>query len=101
MNLNFNYQNLKTKVLELASILKKYSVILFILLSLGILGYLVTRIKTLANHEPSIEMVNEKLNQNQSFVIDESIVRKIEQLKETNVDVKAIFEQTRDNPFQE
>ncbi len=101
MSKDLDISTLKIKALEGASILKKYSVIIFIVVSMSALGFMIFRINALSNREPSDSMVNEKSNQNQNFNIDDSVVKKIEELKETNVDVKAIFEQTRDNPFQE
>lgn len=93
-----NISKLLTKYLVL---LKNYTVFIFIITGLGIFGFLVLRIRTLAAREPSESMITEKSSQSKPVNIDESAVKKIEQLRSTNVEVKALFEQTRDNPFQE
>jgi len=101
MSTQLNTQNLKIIILRIAGLFKRYSVFIFTNVSILILTLLVFKIDTLANREPSSELVDEKSNKNQNFTIDSSIVKQLEQLKDANVDVKAIFEQTRDNPFQE
>lgn len=86
---------------KLLTLIKRYAAFIFILISLGIFGFLVIRIKSLVSREPSETTVSEKSNQNKPVNIDESAVKKVEQLKSANVEVKALFEQSRDNPFQE
>ncbi len=101
MSTQLDTQNLKILLLKIAGIFKRYSIFIFTNVSILILTFLVFKINNLANREPSSESIDEKSNKNQNFTIDSSIVKQIEQLKDANVDVKAIFEQTRDNPFQE
>lgn len=101
MNLNISNTSLKPQLLKIIGFIKKYSVFLFILFGLGVFGYLIIQIKTYANREPSESMIESKSSQNKSINIDKSAVKKVEELQETNVEVKALFEQARDNPFQE
>lgn len=94
-------KNLQKLLLKYASLLKKYAVFIFILVGLGVFGFLVLRIRTLASKEPSETAITEKTDQSRPINIDQSAVKKVEQLQDTNVEVKALFEQSRDNPFQE
>lgn len=82
-------------------IVKKYGLLIVILISLGIFGFLVLKIRTLADREPSSDLILEKSGQAPSTKVDESIAERVRQLQETNVEVRAIFEQSRNNPFQE
>lgn len=86
---------------KIVSFLKQYAVLIFILLGLGIFGFLVFRINILSNQEPTDEMVTEKLGQKKPIFINESDVKKVQELQSNNIEVKSLFEQSRDNPFQE
>lgn len=86
---------------KITSLFKQYAVLIFILLGLSIFGFLVLRINTLSNQEPSDEMITDKMGQKRPISIDESDVKKIRELQSKNIEVKALFEQSRDNPFQE
>lgn len=99
--MKLNVKNIQEIIYKCLLFFKKYAVFIFVLIGFGIFGFLVFRIRTLANREPSETTVNEKIGQNKPISVDESAVKKVEQLKATNVEVKALFEQSRDNPFQE
>lgn len=91
-----------TKIPEkLLPFLKKYGVLIFVLIGLGIFGFLVFRIRTLANTEPSEYQISEKAGESRPINIDKKAVEQVQQLQATNVEVKAFFDQSRDNPFQE
>lgn len=94
-------KNLQKLLLKYGLLLKKYAVFIFVLVSLGVFGFLVLRIRTLAGKEPSETAITEKTDQSRPINIDQSAVEKVQQLQSTNVEVKALFEQSRDNPFQE
>ncbi len=89
---------------KLRSILQKlrpFVVLIFILIVAVLYGFLVFRVKTLANKEPSDDSVQDKLQTVQRPRIDTSTLNKIQQLQDNSVDVQALFKQARDNPFQE
>lgn len=99
------------KKLELKSITKKfksagkfiakYSVFLVVILVLCAYSFIVWRIRTLANDEPDSDVVSERLDSLKRPKIDQSTIDKIQKLQDTNVQVKALFNQARDNPFQD
>lgn len=92
------FTNLLTKLTAFA---KKYGVFIFVIITLGLFGYLVYTIRVLAAKEPSESAVIEKMGTERPINIDESAVKTIQELQSTNVEVKALFDQNRDNPFQE
>lgn len=94
-------KNLQSLAIKYIQLFKKYAVFIFVLVGLGIFGFLVFRIKTLVNREPSETAISEKSDQNRPINIDQSAVEKVQQLQSSNVEVQTLFEQARDNPFQE
>lgn len=99
--MKFDITTSKQTLLKYAQIIKKYATFIFIISSLGVFGFLVFRIRTLATREPSESLIEEKKSQNKPISIDESAVKQVQQLQSANVEVQALFEQSRDNPFQE
>lgn len=96
--------NLKTIINKLTSfvrVLHRYAVVIFIVVVVGIFGFLVFRINTLAHSEPTDDAVNEKLQTVKRPKLDQNAVDKIEQLQGQNVEVKSLFDQARNNPFSE
>lgn len=96
--------DLKTIPAKLAPIIKKlrsYVTFAVLLLFLGVFGFLVFRINSLVNTEPSEDAVLEGLQTIKRPRIEDDVVEKMQQLEETNVEVKSLFDQARDNPFEE
>jgi len=75
----------------------RYRGILFFIALSVVYGYVITRINALNNVAPATP---ETTTANQVHV-DPSVVSKIEQLQDNSVSVKSLFDQARDNPFQE
>lgn len=101
MSLEINKTNLNKFVGSTISAAKKYGLIIFIVTGLLISSYLILSINSLLNKEPSEASIAEKSKLNQATKIDESAVNTIKELRSANVEVKTLFEQSRDNPFQE
>lgn len=72
--------------------------ILFILLSCGFLVY---RIGTLTNIEPTQEQISEKLKDVRRPKIDQEAINQIQTLESENIEVQSLFKEARDNPFQD
>lgn len=98
---NFNLKQLLSKLSSLFKILQRYAVIVFIVVVVGVYGFLVMRINSLARTEPSDAAVTEKLQTVKRPKIDQSALDKIQRLQGQNVEVKSLFDHARDNPFQE
>ncbi len=101
MNVKIDPQATFLKVSALITKLKRYSVLLTLLLVAATYGFLVWRIHVLANQEPSEDAVTEQVQTKKLPRIDQNAINKIQQLQDNSVDVKALFEQARNNPFQE
>lgn len=99
--MNIDKQSIQKILSSLTFYVNKYGLFLFIILSLGFASYMILTIQTLLIAEPSESMVMEKSKLNQATKIDESAVKKIKELKSANIEVKSLFESSRDNPFQE
>lgn len=81
--------------------IKKYEKFLFGLLVLLALIFLVFRINQLSTAEPSNSAIDEKLQGVTRPKIDQAVLDRIQQLQDQNVEVKALFDQARSNPFNE
>ena len=89
------------KLLTFVKKLRRYVVVVFVVVLIGIYSFLVFRINGLTRSEPSDEAVQEKLQTVIRPKIDQSSVDKIQQLQDNSVEVQSLFQQARDNPFQE
>ncbi len=100
-DLKFNVKDLPKKLRPVLDWLRRYKVFLFILLVLAAYGFIVFRINTLSRTEPDETAILEKLQSVQRPKLDQSAVKKLEDLEDQNVDVQTLFQQARDNPFTE
>ena len=85
------------KILSLAS---SYSVILFISIFAAMAGYLVTRIGVLTKAEPSQAQIDAKLVDLKPPKTDEEAINSIKQLQDRDISIKALFDNGRNNPFE-
>lgn len=89
------------RIKPIITLLKRYVVMIFILGFLGVYTYLVMRVNTLVQTEPTTDQLSEKLKDIKRTKIDQSAIKSIEQLQDQNIEVKSLFEHARDNPFSE
>ncbi len=101
MKLNLDLKNLKPKLQQITALLRNYMVFIFFIAVALIFSFLVFQINSLANHEPTDDQVDEKLQTVQRPKIDQNALNKIQQLQDNSSDVKSLFQHARDNPFQE
>jgi hypothetical protein len=81
--------------------LRRYATFLAIVGILLIYSFLVLRISTLSQAEPSEDQITEQANTVKRLRIDQNAINKIEQLEDQNIAVQSLFEEARDNPFQD
>ncbi len=96
--------DLKTIPAQLASLLektKKYAVFSFIIITLGLVGYLVARVNQLSRLEPSEDAALEKIEAVPRPRVDQDVVNRIVELRDQNVQVETLFKDARNNPFKE
>lgn len=99
MNIQLNTIQAKSK--SALTWLRSHMIFVGILSVVFLYGWLVLQINLLNRREPSDDAVAEKLLTIKRPKIDQDTVNRIQQLQDNNVDVKALFKQARDNPFQE
>ncbi len=94
-------KDIPAKLIELLPRLRQYVVFIFILSVLGVYGFLVHQINTHSLAEPTEDALTEKLQDVRRPIIDETVLEHIRQLEDQNVEVRALFEEARNNPFSE
>ena len=76
----------------------RYRVILLVAGLVGCYGFLITRIGAYTQREPSTQVSEQAIKR---LTIDEESIQKIKDLEDQNVEVRALFERARNNPFSE
>ncbi len=99
--MNLEVKDITGKILPALANLRRYLVFIFIITVLGLYGYLVVHINSLAQQEPDEATVAERLKTVQRPQIDQVALDKIQQLQAQNIQVQTLFKQARDNPFTE
>ena len=94
-----NKGNLDHQLKKVGKIFISLRFILFLILAAGVYGFLIWRINTLRNAEPSQAATTSQSST--TTHIDQATVNKISQLQDNSVNVQALFDQARQNPFQE
>ncbi|HEX3568164.1 MAG TPA: hypothetical protein VHT70_00620 [Candidatus Saccharimonadales bacterium] len=86
---------------QLRTVARTYRVMFFIIALAAVYGFVVYRINILSQANPSPTDVATKLQSTPSPKVDPSVVQKIQQLQDNSVNVQALFDQARNNPFNE
>lgn len=99
--MNLEVKDIPAKILPLLQKAKAYVGFAAVLLILGAFGFIVNQIRVYATSEPTEDQITERLAGVGTPRIDEEAVETVRKLESTNIDVKALFKNARDNPFQE
>ena len=78
-----------------------YRVLIFVIAVTAIYGYIVFTINSLSHAEPSSEQISSQTSPIKATKIDPTVIKQLQQLQDNSVSVKALFNETRNNPFQE
>ncbi len=81
--------------------LRRYSFLIFLAFVVLLYGFVVLRINSLTTAQPSSDAVASHVQATHSLHIDKSVVNQLQSLQDNSVSVKSLFNQARDNPFQE
>jgi hypothetical protein len=98
-DLKLNFNNLPEQLGGLMRKISAYKVFLFFLAVASLYGYILWRINTFSNAPPSQE--EETAQTTAQPHIDAATVQKIQSLQDNSVNVQALFDIARQNPFQE
>ena len=90
---------IQARCLSFVNQLNRYKVLIVIVLVAAIYGFLVWRIDTLNNVQPSSDAVTAQANPLRSAHIDKQTVSQLESLRDNSVNVQSLFDQARNNPF--
>lgn len=94
-------KDLLAKLKPALGFLKHYAIFIYMIILLGIFGFLVFRINQYSRTEPSEEAVQEKLQTVNRPKVDKAVLDKIQLLQDQNVQVHSLFDEARQNPFNE
>jgi hypothetical protein len=96
-----NKNGIQGQLKQLGESLFHLRVVLFLTLLILLYGFIAWRIQSLADAEPDTQAVATQAKTVSQPNIDPALVGKIEQLEDNSVNVQALFDQARQNPFRE
>lgn len=81
-------------------VLSRYSAILFFLLITSVYGFVVFRINSLVNAQPSQSDIDAQSKTSSVPRVDPNVAEQLQKLQDNSVNVQTLFNQARNNPFQ-
>ena len=81
--------------------INRFKIIIFVLLVVSVYGYIVLTISNLSNAQPSPDQLNQQNISIKSAKVDKKVILQLQQLQDNSINVKTLFDDARDNPFQE
>jgi len=97
---DIDLKSLPAQFAQLAKKLGRYRVVLFFALVAGVYGFISYQIFTLSSPDTNSSAVDTQVTSLTPH-IDVKIVDQLESLNDNSVNVKALFEKARQNPFAE
>lgn len=83
------------------SFFKRHVILILVIFFAGIVAYIMLLTAGLSQAEPSPEAITEQAQAVARPKVSADIVKTIENLEERNIQIQAIFENARENPFTE
>jgi len=99
--MKIDIKTIQTKLINFLLKLRQYVVFIFFITLLLVYSLLVFRINQLNNKAPDEDAIAAKLKTVQRPKIDQSVIDKIKQLQDNSSNVQTLFNNARENPFQE
>jgi hypothetical protein len=91
-----------TKLLgEVLAKVSRFRLIIFVVSVCIVYGYILFSITSLSNAQPTDTMVSAQKSPITSARVDKKVINQLRQLQDNSVSVKELFNEARDNPFQE
>lgn len=100
MSGNINVGDLSKSLKMAGKKLARFRVLFFLLLLVGLYGFIIFRTYTLLDIAPDESAVTETSKATRAH-IDEDVAKKIQELQDNSVNVQQAFNEARNNPFQE
>ncbi|MDZ7786460.1 MAG: hypothetical protein U5L95_05060 [Candidatus Saccharibacteria bacterium] len=86
---------------KILAFVRRFRLVLFLLLFAVIYVYLLFYINGLNTKQPASGAVEDELETVKRLDLDQQALDRMRELTEENVDVRALYEETRNNPFDE
>jgi hypothetical protein len=93
-------KQLRPMVAKSLKVLSRYSAIMFFLLIAIAYGFLVLRINSLVNIQPSQSDIDAQSKTPAVPRVDPKVAEQLQNLEDNSVNVQTLFDQARNNPFQ-
>jgi len=100
-NLNLDLKSIIPKLKRGEGVALKHAVFIVIIIVLLVYVFVVYKINQFANAEPSDSAQTAALAAAQVPTIKSSAIQQIQSLEQSNTKAQSLFEQARNNPFQE
>lgn len=94
-------KNILEKINPIIYNVKKYHIAIFFTVVSLLLVFLIFRVNQLARIEPTEDQIQERIELTARPKVEPALIEKIQQLRDQNVQVEALFQQARENPFSE
>lgn len=91
----------KTKITVYLRAVMPYSFVIFVVIVAGIYGFIMFRVNTLSNQQPSADAVSGQVQAAQALRVDPKVVEQLKSLQDNSVSVQALFDEARANPFEQ
>lgn len=98
--MKLNKSELLSKLVPIKNIFVRYSVLIFILFTVGILSFMTLRIAHYANLEPNEQQIDDKKATLKIVKLDDAAVSKLKELQDKNISIESLFDNGRENPFE-
>jgi len=99
--MNKYIETITNKLTPLIEAIKRYHITIFIVGFVGVYMFLVVQINNLTNSEPDPAALATRLQTIKPLHIDQDSINRILKLEGQNIQVQALFEKARNNPFNE
>lgn len=94
-------QSIQEQLAPVGHTLRRYVLVWFVLLLVGVYGFAIYRIITATNAEPSDSDISAQVQATTTPHVDPTTVQQLQSLQDHSVNVKTLFDQARTNPFHE
>ncbi len=101
MNASLSLDSAKKQLSSLVELANRYKAIAFFVIITTLYGFIVWRINVLSTAVPSQEAIAEVESAATQPRINETTIKKMESLQDNSVRVQTLFNDARNNPFEE
>lgn len=101
MSKNVSLEDLSKSANRAGIVVAKYRALIFFVVIASLYGFILWRINVLSNAPPSQADVSSAEKGTASPHVSDTVVQKLQSLQDNSVSVQSLFEQARNNPFNE